>query len=62
MKKSFFRDRSHPTEVCNYDTGTEMVTKDAQESEDNNSCIIGDYMFTKTTITGKLHLYLNIHP
>ena len=42
--------------------GTGVLTKDAQESEDNKSFIICDNIFSQTTIIGQLLLYLNIHP
>ena len=53
---------SRSTEVCKEDIDTGMVVKDAQESEDNKSCIICDNMLAKTTIIGQLLLYLNINP
>ena len=44
---------SRSTEVCKEDIDTGMVVKDAQESEDNKSCIICDKMFIETKILDK---------
>ena len=41
-------DVSPSTEVCNEDTDTAVVAKDAQESENNKSYIICENMFTET--------------
>ena len=48
------RDIYRSREVCNEDTDMGMVAKDAQESNDNKSCITCDNMFTKTTIIGQI--------
>ena len=46
---------SRSTEVCKEDIDTGMVVKDAQESEDNKSCIICDKMFIETEIFDKYY-------
>ena len=50
-------DVSPSKEVCSSDTDTGVLAKDAQESEDNKSCIICDKMFIETKIFDK---YLDI--
>ena len=50
---------SRSTEVCNEDIDTGMVAKDAQESEDNKSCIICDIIYIETKILDK-YIFISI--
>ena len=50
MKKNkISRDIYRSREVCNQDTDTGMVAKDAQGYENNISCITCDNMLNRTT-------------